>query len=209
MLAVVVVGIMSLIGCRQQPRDIGKRGGFAMHDSSDRLPDIRLVDQHGRKVSLPSFKGQPVLFDFIYTACPGPCSLLTAQMKKVADRVGPRLGTKARIVSLTVDPEHDHRAQLLAYAKKQGADVNGWLFLTGTPEQVEDVMARFNLVRQREADGTIDHVLEFFLVNGNGHAILQYIGREAEPQRVASDVEEAAGGKPVTAGDGTNVAVTF
>ena len=180
-----------------------------MHDSSDCLPDIPLVDQHGRKVSLASLKGQPVLFDFIYTTCPGPCLLLTAQMKKVADRLGPRLGTEARIVSITVDPEHDHPAQLLAYANAQGADVNGWLFLTGKPKQIEDVMARFNLVRQREADGTVDHVLEFFMVDAKGRAILQYLGQEAEPQRVASDVERAAAGKPVTAGDGTNIAVTL
>jgi cytochrome oxidase Cu insertion factor (SCO1/SenC/PrrC family) len=104
----VFVLAVILIGCRQQPQDIGERGGFAMYDSSDCLPDIPLVDQHGRKVSLASLKGQPVLFDFIYTTCPGPCSLLTAQMKKVAHRLGPRLGTEARIVSITVDPEHDH-----------------------------------------------------------------------------------------------------
>jgi protein SCO1/2 len=207
-MAAVVLGII-LIGCRQQPQDIGERGGFAMHDSSDCLPDIPLVDQHGRKISLASLKGHPVLFDFIYTTCPGPCLLLTAQMKKVADRLGPRLGTEARIVSITVDPEHDHPAQLLAYANAQGADVNGWLFLTGKPKQIEDVMARFNLVRQREADGTVDHVLEFFMVDAKGRTILQYLGQEAEPERVASDVERAAARKPVTAGDGTNIAVTL
>ncbi len=180
-----------------------------MHNTSDCLPDITLVDQHGRNVSLASLKGKPVLFDFIYTNCPGPCLLLTAQMKQIANRLGPKLGTEARIVSITVDPEHDQPAQLLAYASKQGADVNGWLFLTGTPTQIEDAMARFNVIRKREPDGTVDHVLEFFLVDANGRELLQYIGQKAEPGRVASDVERAAAREPVTAGDGTNVAVTF
>ncbi|MGD1026894.1 SCO family protein [Candidatus Binatus soli] len=175
-----------------------------MRNTSDCLPDITLVDQHGRNVSLASLKGKPVLFDFIYTNCPGPCLLLTAQMKQVANRLGPKLGTEARIVSITVDPEHDHPAQLLAYANKQGADVSGWLFLTGTPEQIEDVMARFNVIRKREADGTVDHVLEFFLVDANGRALLQYIGQKAEPDRVASDVERAAAREPLAAGDGAN-----
>ena len=201
---VVLVGVVTLIGCRRPTADILERGGFEVRNTSDCLPDITLVDQHGRNVSLASLKGKPVLFDFIYTTCPGPCLLLTAQMKQVANRLGPRLGTEARIVSVTVDPEHDHPAQLLAYANKQGADVNGWLFLTGTPEQIEDVMARFNVIRKREADGTVDHVLEFFLVDANGRALLQYMGQKAAPDWVASDVERVAAREPVAAGDGAN-----
>lgn len=180
-----------------------------MHDASDCLPDIALVDQHGQKISLLSLKGKPVLFDFIYTTCPGPCLLLTSRMKRIADQLGPALGTEARIVSITVDPEHDHPKQLLAYAKEFQADIKGWLFLTGTPEQIDDVMGRFKLFRRREADGTVDHVLEFFLVGGNGHALLQYMGEKASPQRVASDIEHAASGRTVTASEGSSVAVSF
>jgi len=150
-----------------------------------------------------------VLFDFIYTSCPGPCLVLTSRMKQIADRLGPKLGTEARIVSITVDPEHDHPAQLNAYAKAQGADVDGWLFLTGTPTQIDDVLARFDMIRQHEADGTVDHVLEFFLVDANGKALLQYMGEKAEPARVASDVERAVANEPVAAGDGAIIAVSL
>jgi len=201
---VVLAGVVTQIGCRRPAEDILERGGFEVRNTSDCLPDITLVDQHSRNVSLASLKGKPVLFDFIYTTCPGPCLLLTAQMKQVANRLGPKLGTEARIVSITVDPEHDHPAELLAYANKQGADVNGWLFLTGTPEQIENVMARFNVIRKREPDGTVDHVLEFFLVDANGRALLQYMGQKAVPDLVASDVERVAAREPVAAGDGAN-----
>jgi protein SCO1 len=213
--ATLAFAMLSALACavilagRRQTEDASERGGFVMRDTSDCLPDITLLDQHGRKVSLASLKGKPVLFDFIYTSCPGPCLLLTARMKKIADRLGSKLGTEARIVSITVDPEHDQPKQLLAYSSEQGANLNGWLLLTGTPTQIEAVMARFKLIRQREADGTVDHVLEFFLVDANGRALLQYMGEKAEPQRVASDVERAAAGESVTVGDGANVAAAF
>ncbi|HVB81029.1 MAG TPA: SCO family protein [Candidatus Binataceae bacterium] len=116
---------------------------------------------------------------------------------------------EARIVSITVDPEHDHSEQLLAYAKEFQADMKGWLFLTGTPKQIDDVMARFKLFRQREANGTVEHVLEFFLVGGNGHALLQYMGEKANPQQVANDIEQAASGRTVTANGGLSVPVSF
>ena len=180
-----------------------------MRDASDCLPDITLVDQNGHNVSLASLKGKPVLFDFIYTTCPGPCLVLTSRMKQIANRLGPKLGAEARIVSITVDPEHDNPAQLNAYAKAQGADVNGWLFLTGTPKQIDDVMAHFDLIRKHEADGTVDHVLEFFLVDANGKALLQYMGEKAEPDRVASDVEKAVDHEPVAESDGNVIALIF
>jgi len=142
MLVLLARAMTLMEGCRRQAQDIEERGGFAVRDASHCLPDIRLVDRHGRKVSLAALKGKPVLFDFIYTNCPGPCLLLTAHMKKIADRLGSKLGTEARIVSITVDPEHDRPKQLLAYASAQGANVNGWLFLTGTPTN-------------RRSDGTI------------------------------------------------------
>jgi len=202
MILVVLAGALTLIGCRQMAEVGGKRGGSAVRDASDCLPDITLVDQHGRKVSLASLKGKPVLFDFIYTTCPGPCLLLTARMKRIANRLGPRLGMDARIVSITVDPEHDQPRQLLAYANAQDANVNGWLFLTGTPKQIDAVMARFKLFRHSEADGTVDHFLLFCLVDANGRVSIRYLGEDAQPERVASDVERAAARKPTTAGTG-------
>jgi protein SCO1 len=208
-LLIALVVALASTGCRQRASHIDEEGGFVMRDASDCLPDITLVDQHGQKILLSSLKGKPVLFDFIYTTCPGPCLLLTARMKKIADRLGPALGTEARIVSITVDPEHDHPQQLLAYAKEFQADRKGWLFLTGTPKQIDDVMARFKLFRQRQANGTVNHVLEFFLVGDSGRALLQYMGEKANPQRVANDIEHAASGGTAKASGGSKVAVAF
>jgi protein SCO1 len=187
-------------GCQKQAQDAGERAGFAVRNASDCLPNITLLDQHGQKVSLASLKGKPVLFDFIYTTCPGPCLMLTSRMKLIANQLGSTLGPEVRLVSITVDPEHDQPPQLLTYANGQGAN---WLFLTGTPKQIDDVMGHFGLIRQREADGTVDHVLEFFLVGADGRALLQYMGEKADPKIVAGDLEQAAQGKPVTASDGT------
>lgn len=206
---ILLAGAFTQVGCRQLAEDSDERAGFAVHDASDCLPDISLVDSRGREVSLAALKGKPVLFDFIYTTCPGPCLLLTSRMKTIANQLGPALGVDAYIVSITVDPEHDHPPQLLAYANEQGADIKGWLFLTGASKQIDDELARFNLIRQHEADGTVDHVLEFFLVDAKGHALLQYMGEKAEPRRVAADVELAAAHKPVTTGDGADVAVRY
>jgi len=137
-IVLVLAGALTLSGCRQHVQDSDEGGVFAVSDTPDVLPDINLVDQHGRRVSLSSLKGKPVLFDFFYTNCPGPCLMLTARMKSIANHLGPLLGSQVEFVSVTVDPEHDHPADLLTYAKEQGAERNGWLFLTGRPQKSID-----------------------------------------------------------------------
>ena len=210
MTMLLFAGAISFCACQQNSSRADEQAGFAVSDSADCLPaDITLVDQNGQKVALSSLKGKPTLFDFIYTSCPGECLLLTQRMRMVATRLGPALGTKARIVSITVDPEHDGPAQLRSYADQQGANLNGWLFLTGTAKQIDDAMARFNLIRKHEADGTVDHVALMFLVAPNGRALLQYWGDKISPARAVADIDAAAAGKAVTAGDGTVVPVAY
>ena len=191
LLAVLAAG---MVACCHPSDDAG---GYPVLSTADCLPDVTFVDQDGHSLSLASLKGRPVLFDFIYTTCPGPCLALTAQMKAVARQLGAELGTTVRFVSVTVDPEHDRPAQLLAYARQQGADINGWLFLTSTPEQIEQFMARFNVRRQRESNGTIVHVLEFFLVGADGHPVLQYVAARTDPGKIAGALRRAASGQSV------------
>jgi cytochrome oxidase Cu insertion factor (SCO1/SenC/PrrC family) len=80
------------------------------HASS--LPNVALIDQYGQSVAVASLRGKPVLFDFIYTSCPGPCQLLTQHMKLIADQLGPDLGPKVLFVSVTVDPDRDRPTRL-------------------------------------------------------------------------------------------------
>jgi protein SCO1/2 len=189
MFAVVVT---SGVGCNNNTESAA---GYSAAGQTDCLPDIKLLDQYGQPVSLASLKGRPVLFDFFYTTCPGPCLVLTARMRSVAEKLGDSLGAKASFVSVTVDPERDRPPQLLAYAKEQRANRKGWWFLTGTPPQIDALMARFKLIRQHESDGSVDHVLEFFLVGPDGRLRFQYLASEVHSERIAVDIERAAGSR--------------
>src|ERR1035437_7072902 len=126
--------------------------------ASSCLTDTKLVDQNGNQVSLASLKGKPLVVDFIYTSCPGECRMETAKLANVALRLGPDLGSKVTIVSISVDPEHDGPKQLLDYARQQGADEKGWYFLTGSPGDIDKALAGFKLIRQVMPDGSIGHL---------------------------------------------------
>ena len=180
----------SLPGCKFA-RSYLPAGAYATSGTTDCLPDITLQNQAGQPVTLSSLKGKPVLLDFIYTSCPGPCLVLTARMKKIARDLGPQLGRDITMVSITVDPEHDGPKQLAYYVKEQGANFPGWHFLTGTPQQIDDVMANFKLKRVKESDGSVDHIIDFFMLSPDGREARVYNPDEIGPEAIAADVQSA------------------
>jgi protein SCO1/2 len=184
-----LAAVLTLTGCG----DREARGDYPAANGNNCLPEVSLVDQHGSVVSLASLKGKPVLIDFIYTSCASTCPMLTAKMTAIAHALGPALGADVRLVSLTLDPEHDSAAELAKYAKSHDASENGWLFLTGPPEKVDQVLALFKLRRMREGDGSITHSVSAFLLGPDGHQIRQYNALEVSPQSVVGDVDSAAG----------------
>ena len=77
--------------------------------------------------------------------------------------LGPKLGKQVTFVSISIDPEHDRPAELEKYARARGADEAGWLFLTGTPAQIDRVLTLYHLERTRYPDGTVNHAVASFL----------------------------------------------
>jgi len=151
--------------------------------------DLTLIDQNGKPVNLADLRGHPTLVDFIYTSCPGPCEMMTARMARIADSLGARLRAQVTMVTFTIDPEHDGPAQLLDYSKRFDADRKGWVFLTGTTAQIEQVMKTYGLQRLREPDGSLDHELVIFLLGANGALSAEYAPTHTQPTTIVADVD--------------------
>jgi cytochrome oxidase Cu insertion factor (SCO1/SenC/PrrC family) len=110
------------------------RSGAAVEPTTGygRVPDFALVDRTGRTVTRRDFLGKISVVDFFYTRCTDACPLQSAQMRVLQNRYG---GRGLQLVSITVDPAHDDRATLAAYARSIGADPR-WLFLTGRRDDI-------------------------------------------------------------------------
>jgi protein SCO1/2 len=117
--------------------------------------------------------------------------VLTSRFAQIANRLGSKLGSQITIVSVTLDPEHDHPPQLLEYAKTHDADRKGWLLLTGKPEDIDAVLRIYRIKRERESDGTIAHVATSFLVGADGKQMRTYNAMEVAPNTVVGDIEHA------------------
>ena len=154
------------------------------------LTDTKLVDQNGATITLASLKGKPMVVDFIYTSCPGPCLMETSKLANVARGLGSDLGSRVTIVSLSVDPEHDGPKQLLDYSRRQGADQKGWYFLTGGPADIDRALAGFKLSRQVEPDGSVGHMVDMMLIGPDGRIVREYNGEAVKAQDIVDDVRK-------------------
>ena len=81
------------------------------------VPPFSLTDRTERPVRLSDLQGKVWVVDFIFTTCPGPCPVMTSQMKRLQDELKGR--RQVQLVSITVDPETDTPAVLSRYSPKQ------------------------------------------------------------------------------------------
>jgi protein SCO1 len=154
------------------------------------LPDVQVVDDHGNPVSLGSLKGKVVLLDFIHVGCPGICTDLVNKFGQIADSLGPELGSKVVLLSVTNDPAHDNAAELLKLARSSQADMKGWLFVTGKPEDVERVIKAFGLKNDRLPDGSPNHITQVFLLGPDGRKKHEYQGMVMNSAAVVAQIRD-------------------
>jgi len=157
-------------------------------ESRQPAPDFTLVDQTGDPLSLSDLRGQAVVLDFVFTHCPGPCPILTASHVSLQRMLPPEVRERTHFVSVSLDPGRDTPERLRAYARERGADLRDWSFLTGAPEAVADVLARYGVGRVVQDDGTIDHRVVTFLIDPEGRIAEAYLGLEHEPEELARDL---------------------
>lgn len=110
------------------------RGAYTRSVNSYKIPDLKLVDMNGKTVSLrEGLDGkEPVMLNFIFTTCTAICPVMSATFHHVQEQLGPDSG-KVRMISISIDPEHDTPARLREYAGRYQAGPQ-WKMLTGSAQ---------------------------------------------------------------------------
>ena len=93
------------------------------------IPDFQLLNQDSRPFGSAQLKGKIWIADFIFTACPGPCPMISSRMSELQK---PLEKTDVHLVSVSVDPEKDTPEVLRGYAERLKAQPGRWDFLTGS-----------------------------------------------------------------------------
>jgi len=150
-------------------------------------PDFALTMQDGARVGLADLRGKVVVVTFIYATCADTCPLLTAKLVGIQRRLGGD-GARVRFVAITVDPVKDTPEALRRYAGGHGAKAPGWLFLTGTEEEIGEVARRYGIYVKKRPAGDVDHTFLTSLIDGEGVLRVQYLGVRFDPGEFLGDL---------------------
>jgi protein SCO1/2 len=104
------------------------------------LPEYSLVGIDGKPYGSAELRGQVYVANFFFTSCRSICPAIMKGMSRLQDGFAQRNIRGIRLVSISVDPEHDTPEILGEYAKGMGVDPLRWTLLTGDPERVRQLV---------------------------------------------------------------------
>lgn len=152
------------------------------------IDDFILTDQSGKTFQFNHRKGKVVVVGFAYTTCPDVCPLLTAALRQVQSGLSATERKDIQLLTITTDPEIDAPKVLAAYAKRYGAELDNWAFLTGDEKKLRAVWKNFGVGVKRKGRGLIDHTPLTAMVDRRGVLRVAYIGPSPEARAVLNDL---------------------
>jgi protein SCO1 len=127
-------------------------------------PDFRLRDQRGRRVSLASFRGRPVVLAFLDSHCGKLCPVEGRQLSDLADGLPP--GARPAVVAVSVNPR-DTPASARRAAGRWGWANLRWSWLLGSHGELAPVWRAYSIF-VRPTAGDIQHTSALYLIDGRG-----------------------------------------
>jgi len=131
---------------------------------ADYFPNVPLTTQDGENVHFfdDLIKDKVVVINFIYTHCPDTCPLETAQLVRVQEIMGDRVGKDVFFYSITIDPERDSPEVLKEYKERFKAR---WTFLTGKKSDIIQLRRKLGLYIEEIQDGSNNHNVSMIIGN--------------------------------------------
>jgi protein SCO1/2 len=132
------------------------------------LGDFSFVDQKGRLDSFARYRGRPVVVSVVFTACTQSCPLILQRLAEAVDVAREALGPESfSIVTLGLDPGVDTPDRLEAYARSQGAALEGWDFVSleagGVARLTEDLGFTYF-----PSPRGFDHITQISIIGSDG-----------------------------------------
>lgn len=124
-LVVVIIFFLISVFLKSTAKELPKLGLF---------PAFNLISQDGNTYNEKYFIGKKVIFSFFFTSCKGPCPTLNSNLVRIQKDLTEN--KDLLFVSVTIDPKRDSPDILREYAKKIGANLENWVFLTGSIDEI-------------------------------------------------------------------------
>ena len=132
-------------------------------------PNFTLTDQHGRAVSLSSFRGKAVILSFTDNHCQELCPLYAEDVRAAVADLG-SLASRVAFVGVNVNPFFPEVVDDVAFDSEHGlSNVPEWHYLTGPLPKLEAVWRAYGARPTTGPDDSVTHASELLFIGPSGH----------------------------------------
>ncbi|HEX6829301.1 MAG TPA: SCO family protein [Burkholderiales bacterium] len=160
------------------------------------MPDFAFADREGRRVQLASFRGKPLVVNFVYSGCFQVCPATTQFLKKVVANAQETLGRDSfNVVTIGFNLPFDTPVSMKTFARKQGIDLPNWEFLSPDAGTVDGLTRAFGFSYVATAGG-FDHVVQVTILDQEGRVYRQIYGESFEAPSFVGPLKDLIAGAP-------------
>ncbi len=109
----------------------------ALPDDLRRLSSLSLTESEGNTLTTAELSGKYVLVSFFFSRCSGICPMVTANVKRMRERLTDRRDVV--FLSISVDPEHDKPEELRQFRSRNKVPFADWYFTTGSKSEIYEL----------------------------------------------------------------------
>jgi protein SCO1 len=146
-----------------------------------RAPDFVLHDQDGRKLTMRSFRGKPVVVTFLYSNCRDTCPATAQQIRGALDD----LGHDVPALAISVDPGADTERSARKFLAEQNM-TGRMTWALGQRNQLAPLWQAYGTTPQTVQQ---EHMARAVLVDARGYQRVGYPMQETSPDMIAHDLK--------------------
>lgn len=152
------------------------------------IPEFSLTESRDRTIGKSDLLGHVWVANFVFVDCSGPCPTLSLRMRSIQEDLrskDPKADTK--LVTFTLDPEHDTPQVLRKYAEKHHAEASRWWFLTGADQDAMHKLVQEGFlqnVKKAKGDEPIIHSTYFVLIDRKAQVRAVYDGLDPKSKEL-------------------------
>jgi protein SCO1/2 len=158
------------------------------------VPDVMLVNEDGKPLTLASYRGRRLALTFIYTRCPDAefCLLMNQNFLAVQKAVTTTPGLEdVQLLSISFDPEFDTPAVLKAQALRSQADPKVWRLATGGVDDIASLAKRFGVTVTRNGTPVLIHNLSTAVIDSRGRLSTLHSTNRWTPSDIVAELQAA------------------
>ena len=159
------------------------------------LPDVSFTNTGGKTVRLTQFGNRPMLVTLVYTSCLDVCPTLVENLYPAVKQAQLLFGSDSfSVVTIGFDVRSDTPQRMKVFARRHGALLANWHFLSGDEESV-NALAKAVGFGIYSRGGGFDHAAQISVVDKSGRVNQQIYGAVFEPPMIIEPLKDLIYGR--------------